>query len=65
ELHLLKQDRNNLGTQVYYIENFYEIMCAAHRATKRGGREKRFRTERQVCGMDNLRCFISEEVGQI
>ncbi|RIB08344.1 hypothetical protein C2G38_2211887 [Gigaspora rosea] len=25
ELHLLKQDENNLGSQVYLIKNFYEV----------------------------------------
>ncbi|CAG8693773.1 20014_t:CDS:2, partial [Racocetra persica] len=61
ELHLLKQDKDNLGTQVYYIENFYEIICAAHQAQS----ALIDKTERQVCGIDNLRCFISKEVEQI
>ena len=29
ELHLLKRDENNLGTQVCPIENFYEVICCA------------------------------------
>lgn len=40
ELHVIKQDANNLGTQVCIVENFYEVICSAHQATEHGGQEK-------------------------
>ncbi|CAG8446100.1 5187_t:CDS:2 [Scutellospora calospora] len=40
EFHLLKQDKNNLKTQVCLIENFYEVICAVYQATEHGGQEK-------------------------
>ncbi|CAG8627837.1 20694_t:CDS:1, partial [Racocetra persica] len=40
KLHLLKENINNLGTQVCKIKNFYKAICGTHQAIEHKGQEK-------------------------